>query len=1028
MYPDKSEKIRKISQETAVLLPFHQPLNPVHFTKEMILRATQARQLHEFLCHPNDTALKSALDQGTFGQYSHLTSADVDLMTQFFGSCTSCRTGKFHYTDLHVSSTTTPSTIVGQQVFFDLQLLTVPSRGGNSQAIIFIDDFSRFMVVLGAKSKTHQDVLSCITELIALYNAHGHFVLGFCSDSEAICQSLATPLGLLKAKISHTTPDSHCHKVERAIQQMDQKVIAQLSSLPYILPGNLILNAKKACADAMNLTPSSTLSSLTTPFKLFYGTKPILNSDPTKALLPFGATCLVKYTDGQRFYLASKNNLNINNVPKAGIAVNLGFSPSHPGDNLFYMPSSAALLPRHAFDIISVIPFNWSPQQVVQQTYTTTQSPRYADIIQNDDYPQASKAINQSSSVNSSAPDIPVDIHDSNLENESAADDSNLKNDSNPDPENMKNDSNLDNADILHPPSTRPTRPHTIPSRFALISNTTPNTLTISTSEKAEFSIKKALLMENYKHAVLPAINKELTKMFLTYKALVFVDQSDIPSNAIFYRFFLFIKLKFFPDHTFDKMSARLCAMENLVTRRDPDPETAFAATGDHHLFLLSVNAFIADATAQGILHLIGLWRYDIPAAFLQKELTEENCPRPLYGKLPSDLPPPYNDRFVKLQRGVYGTRVANRIFDQDHTAFLLSLGYVNFVADPRKFLHVNKEDTRLKILINTHVDDGGAVFTDKAKWLETLHYLDLRYPGGLDVSPMDRYLGMGFKFNPETGALTVSMLHSILKILATCSTETLPPQRAPYSMDLFDVTTDPTPIDSLSYQQTVGQLIYILKIRSEILLAVIMAATHNHSPTKGDLVKLIRILAYLKSCPELGPTFLANEVVLIAACDAAFAVHPESAGSHFSISFRIGQDSAPFHHISKIQRSKISINAMHSEYTAISITTEWIKFYRSYLLWLGNPQLAPTVLETDSASCISTIEAPTFPKNCKNLLVENRNVRDAYAEGIIRPIHVASKSFMMDLNAKPTDPTDFRRKRATLLNISANPDFGKYL
>lgn len=50
--------------------------------------------------------------------------------------------------------------------------------------------------------------------------------------------------------------------------------------------------------------------------------------------------------------------------------------------------------------------------------------------------------------------------------------------------------------------------------------------------------------MEDYKHAVQPAITKELTKMFLTYKALLFINKTDVPADGKFFRFFLFSKLK----------------------------------------------------------------------------------------------------------------------------------------------------------------------------------------------------------------------------------------------------------------------------------------------------------------------------------------------------------------------------------------------------------------------------------------------------------------------------------------------------
>jgi len=130
-------------------------------------------------------------------------------------------------------------------VFFDFQLLIEPTIGGNTQAIITIDDRSGFISVLGSKSKDRYDVMESLEQLIANYNSRGHHVKAFCSDSEAICTSLATPLGLLQAHITHTTPDAHCHKVERAIQQIDQKAIAILEALPYYLPSKLILYLKR---------------------------------------------------------------------------------------------------------------------------------------------------------------------------------------------------------------------------------------------------------------------------------------------------------------------------------------------------------------------------------------------------------------------------------------------------------------------------------------------------------------------------------------------------------------------------------------------------------------------------------------------------------------------------------------------------------------------------------------------------------------------------------------------------------------
>ena len=220
-----------------------------------------------------------------------------------------------------------------------------------------------------------------------------------CSPFAPTQNPSANPWQLHNVKITHTTPDSHCHKVERAIQQMDEKTTAILASTPYIIPSNLLLYAKRASTDAMNHTTTSTLHSSTSPYQLFYKRKPTLNPNPIKSFLAFGATCHIKYTDNQRATIGTRTNTNYNNVPKSGVAINVGVSVAHPGDNLFYTPHSPILLVRNDFEIVSTIPFTWPAQPVQLQTYLTTSSPSYLDIILNDDFPQDSKTIDQTATT-----------------------------------------------------------------------------------------------------------------------------------------------------------------------------------------------------------------------------------------------------------------------------------------------------------------------------------------------------------------------------------------------------------------------------------------------------------------------------------------------------------------------------------------------------------------------------------------------------------------------------------------------------
>ena len=96
----------------------------------------------------------------------------------------------------------------------------------------------------------------------------------------------------------------------------------------------------------------------------------------------------------------------------------------------------------------------------------------------------------------------------------------------------------------------------------------------------------------------------------------------------------------------------------------------------------------------------------------------------------------------------------------------------------------------------------------------------------------------------------------------------------------------------------------------------------------------------------------------------------------------------------------------------------ENIKFYRTYLVLLGYPQKDSSPLETDCAPAFSIPMNPSFPKNSKNLLVQDRSAREAYRDNILTPVHILSKGFV----SVEVGPTDFIAKRAKLLNIAANP------
>ena len=69
-------------------------------------------------------------------------------------------------------------------------------------------------------------------------------------------------------------------------------------------------------------------------------------------------------------------------------------------------------------------------------------------------------------------------------------------------------------------------------------------------------------------------------------------------------------------------------------------------------------------------------------------------------------------------------------------------------------------KDPAVFVIISTHVDNGGAILTWRFKYDETLQAFSNRYPGTLDSSAMDRYLGT-----------------DLASVLATFQTSSPPPE-----------------------------------------------------------------------------------------------------------------------------------------------------------------------------------------------------------------------------------------------------------
>ena len=152
------------------------------------------------------------------------------------------------------------------------------------------------------------------------------------------------------------------------------------------------------------------------------------------------------------------------------------------------------------------------------------------------------------------------------------------------------------------------------------------------------------------------------------------------------------------------------------------------------------------------------------------------------------------------------------------------------------------------------HVDDGNGVSFDPAITL-VKSTLELRYGTLTRNSESKGHTGTTLTRHPS-GAISLDLHDHILKVLKTVGMDSIPGALTPTSSDIFPPSTNTSPTPIKFYQQVVGDLTHISRIRKDIVKETRQHAKQASSPAQGDLQRVIRTLRSLKSFPATPVTY----------------------------------------------------------------------------------------------------------------------------------------------------------------------------
>lgn len=394
----------------------------------------------------------------------------------------------------------------------------------------------------------------------------------------------------------------------------------------------------------------------------------------------------------------------------------------------------------------------------------------------------------------------------------------------------------------------------------------------------------------------------------------------------------------------------------------------------------------------------------DVKTAFLNGNLKED-----VYLKIPEGFQAPEGHIF-KLNKSLYGLKQSPRCWNQRFNEFVETLGFVRSKSDACLYvLRINEHEM---IYLLLYVDD----ILIAAANMKTLRFIINHLKNEFKMKEMgvvNNFLNIQIKYDRENGIMELSQKAAIKKLLEKFNMINCRSSKTPMEPNLVLQPTTKRKKFDYPYREVIGSIMYImLSTRPDVCFAISYLSRFQDKFDEQHWNHLKQLLKYLKGTLDFSLIFKrSNGNPIVGYVDADFARDTVDRKSTSGFLYEIYGCTILW--CSKKQPI-VTRSTTEAEYVAASFAVcegLWIK---QILQDLCIAIHGPITIYEDNQSCIKTAENQES-KLSKHIDVKYHHIREKVNQGLIKLLYLQSNEQKADMMTKPLTSVQFIKFRGQI-------------